>query len=195
MRRSCGEADRDGALSRKRSATRSFGGVFFVAAAGLHALGCASYRVGNESLYAADVSTVYVPMIESASFRRDLGERLTEAVIKEIELKTPFKVVGTPDADSVLSAHIVSDVKKVTVENRYDDPRAIELNLRADVTWYNRRRVPLGAPASLAVPPGLLPMTQTGTIITEAGQSITVQQQQAIQRLAEQIVATMEEPW
>ena len=41
-----------------------------------------------------DVSTVYVPMIESGSYRRDLGERLTEAVAKQIELKTPYKVVG-----------------------------------------------------------------------------------------------------
>ena len=57
--------------------------------------------MGAESLYAPDVQTVYVPMIESESFRRDLGERLTEAVVKEIELKSPFKVVGTPDADSI----------------------------------------------------------------------------------------------
>ena len=67
--------------------------------------GCASYQVGSESLYAPDVATVYVPMIESDSYRRDLGERLTEAVIKEIELKTPYKVVGTPDADSILSPY------------------------------------------------------------------------------------------
>ncbi|MAT72258.1 MAG: hypothetical protein CMJ58_22355 [Planctomycetaceae bacterium] len=157
--------------------------------------GCAAYRVGNETLYAPDVSTVYVPMIESDSFRRDLGERLTEAVIKEIELKTPFKVVGTPDADSVLSARIVSDTKRVIAENQNDDPRSIELNLLAEVTWYNRRRMPLTAPMAVAVPPALLPMGQAGALITEAGQSIAVQQQLAIQRLAEQIVATMEEPW
>ena len=69
----------------------------------LTAGGCASYHVGTQSLYAPDVATVYVPMIESGSYRRDLGERLTEAVVKEIELKTPYKVVGTPAADSILS--------------------------------------------------------------------------------------------
>ena len=42
--------------------------------------GCAGYQVGTDSLYAPDVATVYVPMIESDSYRRDLGERLTEAV-------------------------------------------------------------------------------------------------------------------
>jgi hypothetical protein len=46
----------------------------------------------------------------------------------------------------------------------------------------------------LALPPEL-DVTQTAPMLAEAGQSVATQQQQAIQRLAEQIVATMEEPW
>jgi len=157
--------------------------------------GCASYRVGASSLYAPDIATVYVPMIESDSFRRDLGERLTEAVVKEIELKTPFKVVGTPDADSILSTRLVGDTKHVTIENRNDDPRAVEFNMAAEVTWLNRRRIPLHAPSTLELPPELLPIGQTSTLIPELGQSVVTAQQQAIERLAQQIVSTMEEPW
>jgi hypothetical protein len=160
--------------------------------------GCAAYRFGSQTLYAPDVATVYVPVIESDSFRRDLGERLTEAVVKEIEAKTPFKVVGTPDgADSILAARIVNDRKKVQIENQNDDPRAIQYNLAAEVTWVNRRRQqPLMPATSVVVPPELfLPITQTAPLIAEAGQSVASQQQQAIQRMAEQIVATMEEPW
>lgn len=166
-----------------------------VAGCWLLSAGCASYRVGAQSLYAPDVTTVYVPMIESESFRRDLGERLTEAVIKEIELKTPLKVVGTPDADSILSARIVGDTKRVVVENRNDDPRAVEHNLAAEVTWLNRRREPLRMSSMVPLPPELLPIGQTVTLIPEVGQSTASVQQQAIGRLAEQIVATMEEPW
>lgn len=156
--------------------------------------GCAAYRIGNSSLYAPDVATVYVPMIESESFRRDLGERLTEAVQKEIELKTPYKVVSTPDADSVLAARLVSDTKRVIVENQNDDPRVVEAALFAEVNWYNRRREPMGPTASIPLVPELT-IGQTAPMIAEAGQSIASQQQLAIQRLAEQIVATMEEPW
>ena len=156
---------------------------------------CASYRVGAGSLYAPDVATVYVPMIESNSFRRDLGERLTEAVVKEIELKTDFKVVGTPDADSILSTRLVSDTKRVTVENRNDDPRAVEINLEAEITWLNRRRQPLRAPTTIALPPELLPIGQPANLLPEVGQSVVTSQQQAIERLAQQIVSTMEEPW
>src|SRR5918995_1554743 len=78
--------------------------------------GCMGYQVGAGSLYAPDVTTVYVPMIDSDSYRRDLGERLTEAVIKEIELKTPYKVVSTPDADSVLAARLITDIRRTVIE-------------------------------------------------------------------------------
>ena len=80
--------------------------------------GCIGYHVGTNSLYAPDVATVYVPMIESDSYRRDLGERLTEAVVKEIELKTPYKVVSTPDADSILSARLMTDTRQTTHPER-----------------------------------------------------------------------------
>ncbi len=157
--------------------------------------GCASYRIGSQALYAPDVTTVYVPVIPSTSFRRDLGERLTEAVQKEIELKTPFKVVGTPDADSVLSARLVTDTKTVLYENQNDDPRVTELGMFAEVAWVNRRRQPIVPGQTLPIPPALVPFTQTGTLIIEGGQSLAGEQQRAIQRLAEQIVGTMEEPW
>ncbi|WP_428308620.1 LPS assembly lipoprotein LptE [Lacipirellula sp.] len=169
--------------------------LFALALLGLAAPGCAAYRIGNETLYAPDVTTVYVPMIESDSFRRDLGERLTEAVIKEIELKTPYKVVGTPDADSVLVAKLQGERKMLEFENQNDDPRALEYALTANVTWLNRRRQPLAPMNAIPLPADLVSITQTATMLPEPGQSDASAQQQAIQRLAEQIVATMEEPW
>lgn len=158
--------------------------------------GCAAYHVGARSLYAPDVDTVYVPMIVSDSYRRDLGERLTEAVIKEIELKTPFKVVGSPDADSILSARLIGDTKRVVVENRNDDPRAVEIAMAVEIAWLNRRREPIYTPTTIPLPPELIPIGQSSTLIPEAGQSLVTAQQQAIDRLAQQIVSTMEEqPW
>ena len=157
--------------------------------------GCIGYQAGTGSLYASDVATVYVPMIESDSYRRDLGERLTEAVMKEIELKTPYKVVNTPNADSILSARLISDSRKVLVENAFDDQRVTENEIRAEVTWLNRRRLPMGPPQMLALPPELVGMSQTSNLIPEAGQTVATAQTQAIKRLAQQIVGTMEAPW
>ncbi|MCI0332713.1 MAG: LPS assembly lipoprotein LptE [Planctomycetes bacterium] len=157
--------------------------------------GCVGYQVGAGSLYAPDVTTVYVPMIDSDSYRRDLGERLTEAVIKEIELKTPYKVVSTPDADSILSARLITDTRRTLIENAFDDPRLAETELRAEVTWLNRRRLPIVPTQAVVLPPGLIEIGQTATLITEEGQSVATSQQQAIERLAQQIVSTMESPW
>jgi Lipopolysaccharide-assembly len=157
--------------------------------------GCIGYQVGAGSLYAPDVATVYVPMIDSDSYRRDLGERLTEAVVKEIELKTPYKVVSTPDADSILSARLLTDTRKTLVKNAFDDPRVAENEIRAQVTWLNRRRQPLAPAQMIVLPPELVAMSATSNVIPEAGQSVATAQQQAIQRLAQQIVATMEAPW
>jgi hypothetical protein len=157
--------------------------------------GCVGYQTGAGSLYAPDVATVYVPMIDSDSYRRDLGERLTEAVIKEIELKTPYKVVSTPDADSILSARLLTDRRRTIIENAFDDPRLSETELRAEVTWLNRRRLPIVPAQMLAVPPDLVEISSASTLVPESGMSVQTSQQQAIERMAQQIVSTMEAPW
>ena len=157
--------------------------------------GCATYQVGSESLYAPDIATVYVPMIESDSYRRDLCERLTEAVIKEVELKTPYKVVGTPDADSILSVKLLGDSRHLLAENSFDDPRLSESAIYSEVSWLNRRRLPMTPAQNFALPPELIGIDQTANLVPEVGQSVASSQQQAIERLAQQIVGTMETPW
>ncbi|HEY6562999.1 MAG TPA: hypothetical protein VIY86_00755, partial [Pirellulaceae bacterium] len=54
--------------------------------------GCAGYYLGSPTLYRPDIATIQIPIFESDSYRRFLGERLTEAVVKQVELKTPYKV-------------------------------------------------------------------------------------------------------
>jgi hypothetical protein len=158
------------------------------------ASGCAGpYRVGNNTLYAPDVRTVYVPMFESDSFRRHLGERLTEAVVRQIETDTPFKVVSG-GADSVLSGRIVSDTKRTIVENRLDDPRDTEYNLQVIVTWADSKGRILGEQA-VAVEPPLIDIGARSDIVPEFGRSVASQQQAAIDKLARQIVGLMEAPW
>jgi hypothetical protein len=158
--------------------------------------GCAHYQVGSQSLYAPDVRTVYVPMIESDSYRRDLGERLTEAVVREIELKTPYKVVGSPEADAILSVRLLGDSRVVLIEDRFDAPRALENNLAAEVNFINRRRVAYEPiqPMMLEIPPELI-VNESSVMVPVLGQSVASSQQQAIERLAQEIVGRMEQSW
>ena len=88
--------------------------------------GCAGYRWGQRTLYRPDIRSVHVPVFQSDSFRRNLGERLTEAVVKEIQTKTPYRLASAETADSVLRGRIISETKRVIAENYYDNPRLVE---------------------------------------------------------------------
>ena len=163
--------------------------------AGLMCCGCAGYQVGTATLYQPDIRTVYVPMFQSDSLRRGLGERLTEAVVKEVELKTPYKVVGDPNADSVLNGRILKATKRVIAENSFDEAINLEIGFRVQVSWIDRRGGMIGTTYAMPVAPLLLTVNQTEDLVPEGGQSVATSQQQAIQGMAEQIVSQMEVPW
>jgi hypothetical protein len=185
-------AARPAVLSRRGVLRRA---LALAAAAGASlACGCAAYRFGNATLYPADIETVYLPVFESDSFRRNLAEFLTEAVAKEIQLKTPYTVVGTPAADSVLTGKITTDTKRVIIEDPYDYPRETQINMSIDVRWVNRRGNLVNQRA-IALPPELVTLSGTGALVPEFGQSVSTAQLQAIQSLATQIVSLMESPW
>jgi hypothetical protein len=156
--------------------------------------GCACYRSGSDTLYPADIRSVYVPVFRSRSFRPFLGERLTEAVIKEIEEKTPFDVVTT-DADSILEGEIIFEAKRVIVKSPTDEAREADLTFRVEVKWIDSRGAALNQPQAIAIPTSLVNVMETTNSVAEVGQSISSQQQAAIEDLAEQIVGLMEVPW
>lgn len=157
--------------------------------------GCAMYRFGQQSLYRPDIRTVHVPMVESDTFRRNLGERLTEALVREIELKTPYKVVGADRADSVLKARLITENKRVINETAFDDPRDLETDFFVQLSWVDRRGDLIMNHCDIPVSPILINVSQVSNFVPEAGQSISTAQQETISKLAEQIVGQMEAPW
>jgi len=157
--------------------------------------GCASYQIGNQSLYPPNICTVYVPVFQSTSFRRNLGERLTEAVAKEIETRTPYKVVGDRTADSILTGRIVQDSKHVLVPDLTGDAREIQVEMKIEVSWVDRKGRMLRETSTVPLPEEIASITGTGNLVPEVGQSVTTAQQETICRLAKQIVDMMEKPW
>ncbi len=162
---------------------------------GLVLTGCAGYQIGNQTLYPRHIRTVHVPMVESASFRRNMGERLTEAICREIESKTDYKVTGDPTADSILQCHILGDKKRQTVVGRTGDPREIQVSLRIEVRWVDRTGKAMHPARSVPLPSDFTNVDASANLVPEAGQSVATAHQQAIQRAAEQIVGLMEAPW
>jgi hypothetical protein len=161
----------------------------------LHSTGCAAYRFGHQSMYRPDIRTVHVPVFRSESVRKDLGERVTEAVIKEIEMRTPYKVVTSPNADSLLTGRITRESKQVAANNRYNDARDIQTELTAEVTWTNRRGELLMQAGGIPLPQWDIEVLASSSFLPEAGQSLVTAQQAAIERLAREIVSQMEIWW
>jgi len=71
--------------------------------------GCASdpsRGYSKQSLYPQNIATVHIPIFENATFDRDVEFELTDAVIKEIESRTPYKVASSSHADTILTGRI-----------------------------------------------------------------------------------------
>ena len=157
--------------------------------------GCAGYQLGQRSLYRPDIRTVHVPVAQSESFRRYLGERITEAVVKEIELRTPYKVVDSESADSVLNVRLVSESKRVINNNRFSEPRDIETDFFIQTSWADRRGDIIMSHEDIPAGPLLVNIGQQANFVPEGGQSLATAQQEAIDKLAAQIVGQMELAW
>jgi len=190
---------RDASVFQTRRASLPAQRLFRVLSAlllmGLLLPGCAAYQIGNASLYPPEIKTVYIPGFQSNSFRRNMGERLTEAVVKEVQKRTPYKVVSDPGADSVLSGCIVQDSKRVLVPLLSGDAREVQTSINVQVSWVDRRGRMLRDEKSSPLPPEIGEVSGTGDIVAETGQSVATAQQEAICKIAREIVDMMETPW
>jgi hypothetical protein len=146
-------------------------------------------------MYPTHIRTVYVPMFESTLYRRGWEFQLTEAVVKEIEQKTPFKVVKECNADTKLTGRIVSLEKDVLAENRQDDPREIAVDYAVEVTWQDLRSGVILGSGMIPLDAEFVRVSETTSFVPEVGQSLATASTKNIEKLAERIVAMMEEPW
>ncbi|QDS93260.1 hypothetical protein FF011L_20220 [Roseimaritima multifibrata] len=163
--------------------------------AAIACVGCAGYQVGPYAMFRSDIRTIYVPIVRNDTFRHDLGVRLTEALIVEIESRTPYKVVGNPTADSTLSARFVTQTKRVLTETSGDDPRALDAILSVQATWIDRQGTRLMENQLIPDESLIYTFTQGGRFVPEAGQPIETETQHAIDDLAQRIVSHMEMRW
>lgn len=159
-----------------------------LASIALAQVGCRGYHLGNQFLYRSDIRTVHVASFESDSYRRFLGQRLTEAVVKEIELKTPLTITDPQISDSFIRGRILRDTKSVVGENRFDEPRSLSVGWVVEVEWVDRAGTPLMQRQSLR-------LTEDEVFIPEGGQSLATAQQQVIERVARHVVSQMQMPW
>lgn len=150
--------------------------------------GCLGYHPGNQYLYRSDIRSVHVAIIESNSNRQFLGQRLTEAITREVMLNTPLTITEPELADSFITGRLVRDRKNIMGETRSDEPRTIEVAWRVEISWTDRGGVPLMQTESAIV-------DFDSDFIPEGGQSMATAQQKVVERVAREIVGKMEMPW
>lgn len=154
--------------------------------------GCAGYQIGSGQLYRPDIRTVYVPPFRSNSFRRGVGELLTEAVIKEIEDQTPYKVVQSTDADSTLIGTVTDYRKQVQAESAFDTPRDLNTQMVVELTWTARSGELLIPKVTAPIAVFQLAATESANFVPEGGQSFATAELEAVEDMAKKIVAQME---
>jgi len=163
--------------------------------------------------YDTSIHTVRVPIFKNQTFYRGLEFELTQAVVREIEAKTPYKVVSAScDADTELTGNIVQFTKIILNRNQVNEVREAETIMGVEIVWRNLRTGEIlslpkkgpGAPPPVPadLPPGMPPpkpppvlIQSVGHFIPEVGGSITTAQKENVDRLAVQVVSMMEVPW
>jgi hypothetical protein len=155
--------------------------------------------------YDTSVRTVRVPVFQNLTYIQRIEFDLTEAIVREIEAKTPYKVVGLNcDADTELTGTVVNLGKNLLNRNQLNEVREAETVLAADVVWRNLRTGevlsgPRLRPGDLPPPPDVKPnpvrVFSTAGFIPELGESFATARKKNVDRLAVQVVSMMEAPW
>ncbi|MBP3557739.1 MAG: hypothetical protein J6K20_08575 [Thermoguttaceae bacterium] len=183
---------------RRSSRRRAFAlGAAVASTVCLTLCGCAGYNVGPRGLYDENIKTIFVPTVEADTYRAAFGERLTEAICKKITEQTPYSLAGPSEADATLSVRLVSETQSVSAYNRYDDTRQKNANLAVVAVLRARRG---GAVLSETAPllltaEGGANVTSQGYLVAETGQSTATAQQEAIDKIADQVVGLLESGW
>ena len=143
----------------------------------------------NAPFDTSEIKTVSV-FFKTQSFRRDVEKQLTEAVEKEISMRTPYKVVGNHEnADSVLTGIITYADKNLVVEAPTNFARELSMNISVQVKWtHNPPNEVEDARAPTIV-------TETVNFVPEVGETSLSATNHVVQNLAKQIVDMMEQPW
>ena len=140
------------------------------------------------SLYREDVQTVAVPIFTNTSFRRGVEFRLTEAVVKQMELHAPYKVVPRERADTILEGQITA-VNATTMSRDIETalPREQMVTLTVDLIWKDLRNGRI-----LCQRKGL---TQSAVDVENLGEGEFVGSQGAIEKFALTIVQDLQADW
>ncbi len=156
--------------------------------------GCSEPLAGYsfERPYPSDVETVYVKMATRGAsvYRRGLEFRVTEAVCKQLELDTPYRIAPAAEADTQLTVG-VELVRQGVLSHNPDTgrPQELEVTLVAEYEWKDLRDGTVRREGrNLRVSGAYAPPAPMG-------EDFFLGSEHAVNRLAKRIVERLERDW
>lgn len=94
----------------------------------------------SSSLYATQFKSVAVPIFDNDTMVREMEFMLTDAVIKEIEARTPYKILGEQYADTLIAGTIRSvDLRTISQSKTTGLDNEVMITVVMDFEWLNLR--------------------------------------------------------
>ena len=142
------------------------------------------------SVFPENVRTVSVPIFANDTFVRDVEFDLTDALIKEIEARTPYKVTPEARADTAL----IGTIRRVEMDQLSRSPltglsEEVIFSVTIDFEWRDLRTgQPIIGREDFAGYGLFVPSQPTG-------ETIEIGRFAAVQQLARDIVNELQAPW
>jgi hypothetical protein len=138
--------------------------------------------------FETDIQTIHVEMMQSKEFRRELEFRLTESLVKRIEMDTPYRIAPKNTADAILTGEILNvDNRTFGTDFQRDLPREIGSTVIVRFRLQDLRSGDLIVDRPRNV-------YQT-SYIPPVGETFSDAMTRAMDGLAEQMVESMESAW
>lgn len=141
------------------------------------------------------LTTIAVPIFRNETFRRHLEYPLTEAVQKEIQKRTAMRIVHCSEAQTQLTGTIVDVGKTVLGENRFDDPRELQLGMTVRVKWEDLRNGTIISQQDVVLDANTVTLFTQSDFAPEVGHSLATAVQDSVEQTARRIVDMMDAPW
>ena len=136
------------------------------------------------------MQTVAVPIFENRSFERELEFELTEALIKEIELRTPYKVTRGGRADTMLSGSILSVERRTLTRSTATGLDAeSQVQMIVSFEWKDLRTGEILRSRKSVQAEGRHVVTRP------VGEPVEVARHEAVARISRRLVSLMRDDW
>lgn len=155
--------------------------------------GCATDPTQGYALASAHdetVRTVAVPIFQNPTFEHGLEVELTDAIIKEIQANTPWRVTTEGTANTVLTGSLTDHrLRRLSTNRGTGYVQELDVQLTVNFEWKdNRTGRTLVARRNFTASDTFIPANPLGERL-ESGQHA------AVQRLARDIVAELRSTW